>query len=482
MRRISTLLLILSLSALAHGQSISGSASTSWNSVTVSGQLNGGYSDNGTWNCYDENGDNYYYQYKDWLASPGMSFQTPAGPGGPITNVTQLTYSSDCQQLNDYENTYSYQFTFNDTLPGDRTVQINAPLGDDGGGSSQTSTGVSYTVPGGSLYPKYQVLAVWYAPPGSKSSTDYGTSTAMGSSKSWENSFSMSTSVSVSYTGTIPLLGSGTYSASTTQTQTQDNTTSISTNKTSSIDYVVPGPASDDVGIDHDYDQVLVWLNPVANFALTSSTSAIWSYSFDQRDPANEVDVIALYVKDLKALQGGTYCCDSSIPQRLARTWAQNSDDGSGPGLTSDDYAAILARDPFSNGQTTIDSTRFDLQSGSTFSYSPPPCGGQPDTTTYTQNYQTTSTQGQTATDTYNVKYGKSGQASFLNWLQGNATFMTQQELTWTNKWGHQTSQGSGQSAKLSITGPKDCTYTGKTNVQVYQDNVYKTFMFAFVD
>jgi hypothetical protein len=189
-----------------------------------------------------------------------------------------------------------------------------------------------------------------------------------------------------------------------------------------------------------------------------------------------------LFVKDLKALQNGTFNGDPNIPQRLARTWAQSNDDGSGPGLTSTDYAAILARDPFANGQTTIDPTRFDLQGGQTLQYLPPACGGQPDTTTYNVQYTTTSTQGQSATDTYTLSYGTSKQAAFQNFLNVNATFTSSKTLTWTNKWGHQTSSGSGQTATVTITGPNDCSYNGKTDVQIYRDNVYGTLMFAFIN
>jgi hypothetical protein len=60
----------------------------------------------------------------------------------------------------------------------------------------------------GSIYPKYQVLAVWYAPPGSHSNVNYGSSTAMGTSKSWDDSFSSSTTVTTSFTGGIPIAGS----------------------------------------------------------------------------------------------------------------------------------------------------------------------------------------------------------------------------------------------------------------------------------
>ncbi len=77
----------------------------------------------------------------------------------------------------------------------------------------------------------------------------------------------------------------------------------------------------------------------------------------------------------------------------------------------------------------------------------------------------------------HEVSYTRTYGTKFTNWLSFNLT--STQTLKWTNQWGHDTTQGSGQSATLSITGPP-YGYTGPTSVQVYKDNVYGTFMFAF--
>jgi len=50
--------------------------------------------------------------------------------------------------------------------------------------------------------------------------------------------------------------------------------------------------------------------------------------------------------------------------------------------------------------------------------------------------------------------------------------------MTWTSKVMQQYTIGTGQSAMVSITGPADCTYSGFQDVQVYQDNIYGTFLF----
>lgn len=316
----------------------------------------------------------------------------------------------------------------------------------------------------GNVYPKFRVLSVIYAPPGPSSFVDYGTSTMLGSSNSWEKTFSTGTQISTDLSiGKVFKVG-----ISQTWTQEFDNSGSISVDKSTSFDISVPGPLNPNVGINHDYDIIEVWLNPQADFTVTTPNSALWKYNFDARDPANEMDVVQLYVTWLKH--------PSTIPpgiaSRLARTWA-----GSGQGLTTADYSTILARDPLANGGT-INSTRFDLQIGQTLSYTPPPAGGQPTTTTYSVGYQTTTVNGQSATDSYSVAFTKSSGFGFGNWFSANSTSTT--SLAWQNKWGHEASTASGNKATVSITGPP-AGYTGSTSVQVYKDNVYGTFMFAFV-
>jgi len=317
----------------------------------------------------------------------------------------------------------------------------------------------------GSVYPKYQVLSVIYAPPGRSSFVNYGQSTELGTSSSWGSSITKSTML----TSVLQIGFLSPINTSQTWTQRADTTKTISVNKSSSLSISVPGPLNSNVGIDHNYDIIQVWLNPKADFTVISDNGAKWKYSFDPRDPVNEMDVVPLYVHELKN--------PSTIPagkaQLLARTWA-----GTGQGLTTNDYAKILARDPFANGSTNIDPIRFHLQIGQTLAYDPPPCGGQPLTNTYTEGYQTKTTDEQTATDSYSVSYTKTaGLPKFTSWLSAN--FTNQTTLTWEHKWGHQASQSSGNTATLSITGPSSCTYSGPVDVQVYQDNVYGTFMFA---
>jgi len=321
----------------------------------------------------------------------------------------------------------------------------------------------------GTLNPKFIVLSVIYAPPGAQSYVDYGTSTELGTSTTLSNAFTNSTSVSVTIGGS-GIFGSSSQTASTSFTEEQDSSSSVAISKATNYDVRVPGPINSAVGLDHDYDLIFVWLNPKANL-LVNNSNVTWSgYTYDSRDPANEMDVVGLYAYWLK----NPSSMPASVQSKLARSWDPT---GVG-GLTTADFATILAQDSFANGGSSIDPKRFDLEGPETFLYEPPPPGGQPFTQNYTETYQTTSTTGRSGSTTYSVGYSKESKLNaFQNMI--SIDLKDSQTLTWTNKWSSQTTQMQGQTGTLSITGPAySDNYTGPTSFQVYQDNVYGTFMF----
>lgn len=329
----------------------------------------------------------------------------------------------------------------------------------------------------GSLGPKYEVLAVVYAPPGAASNVVYGTSTMMGVTNSFANTFTNASTESDSITlkdTAIPgIMGSSvSETLSTGFTQSSSGSGSLAINKSSSITNTISGPLNSLAGIDHDYDQIFIWLNPVLEIEHFNNNVILGQGGFDPRDPTGEIDQIPLFVIDLKNLIAGTFTGDPDIPARLARTWA-----GSGQGLTTADLQTILARDPFANGSTTIDPTRFTL-TGQNFNYLPPPSGGQPDKSTLTLSYIATTTQGQTVTDSYSVGVTTDVSETFLSFLTSD--MKTSDTLTWTSTFTLQTTQASGQTATFNLTGPPS-GYTGPTDLVVYQDNIYGTFMFNLI-
>lgn len=363
------------------------------------------------------------------------------------------------------------------------------PGGGDYAGGTATSDLYAYAIESGSLDLKYVVLGVTYAPPGAKSNVTYGGSTLLGTSTSLASTFmnNVSTSVSIgggagstSAPGIFGSSGGVTGTASTSYTQESDTSSSVAVTKSTSTSTVVPGPSNSAAGVNHDFDVVWLWLNPKVDVTVTSTSpnSVLWTgYTFDSRDPAGELDIIPVYVACLKA-PTSTGC--SLNQSALSRSW-----DTTGPGgLIQTDFDQILTRDPFevtaSYNPNTDPTNRFDLVVGQVLPYTAPPNGGQPISSLYSIAYNTTTTAGQGAQDTYQVGFSldtnfKGG--SFFGDI--SVDLKNSNTTTWINKWSTTQTNVVGQTASLLLTGPAVTdNYSGPNRLQVWKDNVYGTFMF----
>jgi len=331
-------------------------------------------------------------------------------------------------------------------------------------GSSGT-VGLQVTV-----QPRFQVLSIMYAPPGSHSNVNYSSGSSMGTTTSISNSFSNSSGLSVNFGASVGVFGAGT-TLSSTWTKTQQNSIQETTAKGTNGGYIAYGPADSMVGIDHNYDVIMVWLNPQLNLRAYTQSSATWDESNNALDPASnggtEVDVIPVYAYMLKDPSQ----MPSNVADRLRRAWA-----GPDGALTTTDYATILARDPFANGSAYIDPNRFISIASQTFPYVPPPSGGQPITAYYNLTKSSGLTTGSTFTDQFTTSISNSiGIKAILS-----ASYTGNNSWTWINSNTYSNSSATSQQASLSITGPQT-GYTGPTNLQVYWDSVYNTFMFSLI-
>jgi hypothetical protein len=327
---------------------------------------------------------------------------------------------------------------------------------------------------------KYQVLGVDYAPPGSKSSVNYSGSTMRGTSTSNSSSWTNNTSLSVSVGAKAKFLfasAGGSVTATSSYEQGGDNSKSVTVSTTTNQGDTIPGPLSSTSGIDHNYDVIWVWLNPELQLTIPGPYQLQWNgYAVDPHDDANEMEVVPIYVIQLK----NPSLMSTGLASRLARSW-----DSSGlGGLTTQDFASILAADPFAANPSLNPNTdttgRFDLQAGQTFAYAPAPPGGQPITQTYSLVSQSTSSLGQGSSDTRSV--GMTIDQNFSIGLFGSKLSLdikASDTYTSSNKWSSSINGGAGQTAALSITGPAASdNYTGPTTIQVWKDNVYGSFMF----
>lgn len=291
--------------------------------------------------------------------------------------------------------------------------------------TSGGSATLTISIPG-YINPKYIVVGILYAPPGgvvksgvASGNFDYSNSDLVSSTLSSKSSFNSSTATetSVSWSEGFSISGwangnrtTGSTNSFKTSTTTTDST-AVTVQKTSGTTLGVNGPECPYVGVDHDYDIIEVWLNPVQLFTLTNNT-ALQSliqpngYGFSTLDQPG-MDVYQVYAGELN----GDLPVRTSTTNAFARAWAavENWPSGEGPGLTSQDEQNILQVDPYWNctyssawtdGETSPcakppDPTRFTESGGDqNFPYAQPEPGASPDYKTYTYSYTDTDTQG----------------------------------------------------------------------------------------
>ncbi len=114
-----------------------------------------------------------------------------------------------------------------------------------------------------------------------------------------------------------------------------------------------------------------------------------------------------------------------------------------------------------------------------TFSYEPPPPRGQPIPQTYQVSSSQTTTAGEGSSDTYQVAFSTEQKSSggFLAFI--SVDLKNSNTTTWVNKTSTTANTQGTVTAQLSITGPATTdNYAGPTEMQVWKDNVYGSFMF----
>ncbi|NOU28770.1 MAG: hypothetical protein HOO96_12765 [Polyangiaceae bacterium] len=324
-----------------------------------------------------------------------------------------------------------------------------------GGGAWQT----------GHVPASYVVLSVLYSPPGSsaqgapKSSADYGSSSTTGTSASSSSSFKSGFGISASASilggsdGTKPTGsgGGGSFDA----TKTSGSSTEETISKSTSTSIRVTGPAAD--GIDHNQDRIDLWLNPRLELGTRDGRNIAWALS--NNGPSQIVQYVYVgWLKNPATLPPGVKAALDSAH------------------ITPADYPTILARDPFANGATTIDTNRFAI-TNTTFPYEPPYAAGSAGPAqTYAISNDLTVKSGTSASDSYSVGLQES---LGFNLLIFSASVKSTQSWTWTNTSTQGDSWQSKQSASVTVTGPS-YGYAGPTNVDVYYDRLYSSFFYAF--
>jgi hypothetical protein len=374
-----------------------------------------------------------------------------------------------------------------------------------GQGSATTSScGTSYT---GYIEPKFIVIGVDYVVPGTLSFQDVCSSKSLSTTHTMQYTFSSSyqSDFKVSVSGGIFkfLNGSQSASYSSKATQTSANSNSVTLATTSSLCVSVPGPANAYVPNNHDYDVIWLWLNPVESFTFQENSSgsitsiAFNGYGFNAADQP-EMDIYPAYVG---CLNGDLSC---SMPS-LQRSWdtADKWPSGKGAALTSADYSAILAMDPFAectpqtsagkqcSAELDLNPDRFSQTLNEDIPYVQPPAGGQPITSIYTLTSTTTDTQSHGYTTSNMTTYGIEKSFSLGGFLTGiSITAGSSQSYSTTYEVDNALQTSNSVSDEVSITGPPcnvvsnacspyypSTSAPGPTEFEVLEDNVYGTFL-----
>jgi hypothetical protein len=317
----------------------------------------------------------------------------------------------------------------------------------------------------GTLMPKYYVLTVAYAPPGtqgghSSSSVTYGSGSTTGTTTSASQSFKQNYSISVTAGGGF--LGSAQAGVSFSYGHSATDNKSLDVKKSATTTIRVDGPSQD--GVNHDHDVIYLWLNPKINLVLTSN-SAAWTFS-----GTDTAEIQYVYVGWLKA--------PSTMPPGVVQALQRH-------GITQADFPDILKRDQFAGSVRRppifpilphpLDPVRFQSVH-TTFPYEPP-FSATDSVPTYSFNLtgSVTSAAGHTAQDDYKVGVTISAGVDFLGLAK--SSLKTDDSWDWTNTSSTSNSSASTQSASVTIGGPA-FGYTGPTEMEVYFDTVYSTFLF----
>jgi hypothetical protein len=291
---------------------------------------------------------------------------------------------------------------------------------------------------------------VLYAPPGTTGGNNsVGTSTSLvdyGSGSTTGTMTTIADSVKAGFS-----LHVGADKVGSLQFDFSQNTTdssSISIQKAETFDMKIPGPATD--GIDHYHDVFVLLLNPLLTVATFPGNNVQVAMGVD--GPIMNIQyVYAGWLHGVTPMAPG-------VKQQLDAA-----------GLDDEDYQQILSTNPFQSGSTVIDTTRF-LALPESFAYEPPySATDAPWLATYTVQNTTTST------ETVIVEYSVGAQFS----VNIKDIFTLGSSMTMTNTNTTVTTDITTETASVTVGGPS-FGYTGPTEILVYWDTVYHSFMFAF--
>lgn len=313
----------------------------------------------------------------------------------------------------------------------------------------------------GTVRPMYMIWSVVYALPGTEGSPNsnsvtYGSGSTFGSTVSSSKSFKQNYSVELSASGSF-ILADTNVGVSFSYGRSSLNEQSIDIKKSTTTSTTIYGPSQN--GIDHDRDQIWLWLNPVVQVTLHPSGKVSWKLIANP-----PLDIQIVHVGELKD------------PSRMPPGVAQRLQ---AYGITPQYYPQILNAYPFANGAPRFDQRpwrdRFQPLY-TTIPYRPPyGPGDRVNSNQFKIDYSSTESSKINVTNDYSVGVTISGSQGFKDLFK--ASLKTTEKWTWTNTDTRSQSASTSETASMTITGPT-YGYSGPTDFAVYYDVHYKTFLF----
>lgn len=311
------------------------------------------------------------------------------------------------------------------------------------------------TVQRGSITPKYSVVGVIYAPPGStsgqRSFVEYSQTSQLGTAVSVADSFRYGTQLTANASFLGASLGA---SLGLSTTVTDQTSTELRLGQGRTLRYT--GSAGRD-GINHDEDLIVLWLNPQVNFTVFG-TSIAWNLGTPNNQPVRIFQVQVGYLKD------------PSIMPVAVRTVLETA------GIYPSEYTRILSHNPFAYADNPVLDPRRFVRANSTLPYIPPldPRGALA-AYTWTENSTFTVSTTNMFENAYSVgfTYGTGFDIDIVK-----ISLKLDKSWTWTNKTATTKSTSKSQSATFSIL-PPGYGYTGVSEIGVYWDLLYGSYVFV---
>jgi hypothetical protein len=304
--------------------------------------------------------------------------------------------------------------------------------------------------------PKYYILSLVYAPPGSLSSNGFTSGTSTGTTSTISSNLAAGESVTVT-AGGGSLFGGGSLGATFGLTDSSQDSTAFSDTYTSGQGSQVKAVSDQ---IDHLQDRFFIWLNPQITVKQTGTSTGTYTLGTPNGQP---VDVLDISVAELKN--------PSLIP--AAKLGPQNIHGSILPGLSvldATDLVTILAEDPPANGTNVACSSRYVYVNSKALEG--PDFAGVGDVLNSfneTDAQVTTTTSG--VTHAYNTGFTVGGSASIFGLFTLDVKSTT--SFSWSNTESAGSSNGTSHQAAITLGTP---TVGFLQWIDLYEDTVYHTY------